>query len=416
MIIQVLALAAAAVLWKRTSPRPEIKVADSVVIDPATAKAIAAVDHSAEFAEGLEHFPSDVAGIDDFAFIDAGKTAVVAAIDGQIWKVDLATHAAQPFVNVPLMAYGLHEAPGDPNHVYFCASRSYGTSQPDGAVGLYRLALDDRSIDPLVLEVPATDHDPGRPIVYADDDPTAPELQRDGAGPRRPLAVCDNLEVTEDGRRIYFSEPFAYADASKDDAVDEAIALAPNGRLWRHDLDSGTTRLIATGFHFVNGVLTDLHPGQPREESVLVTQTSLFRLTRFYVRGPRAGTAEVVLDGITGMADGMDRDADGRIWLALFAERGPLLTWLHANAWLKPMFMRLPADLLLRQVGRTGVLVVSPDGRTPLYSAMYKGPKLASVASAVPAPGGIYLANESLNAPKPEQRGVVRLKWPAQLT
>ena len=149
------------------------------------------------------------------------------------------------------------------------------------------------------------------------------------------------------------------------ECVDEAIALAPNGRLWRHDLDSGTTRLIAEGFHFINGVLADLHPGQPREESVLVTQTSLFRLTRFYLRGPRAGTAEVVLDGITGMADGMDRDANGRIWLALFAERGPLLTWLHANAWLKPLFMRLPADLLLRQVGRTGVLVVSPDGRTP---------------------------------------------------
>ena len=166
MIVQGLALVAAAVLWKMSSPRPEIRVADSVVIDPATARAIAAVDHSADFAKALEHFPSDVAGIDDFAFVDDGRTAVVAAVDGQIWKVDLATHATEPFVDVPLMAYGVHEAPGDPNHIYFCASRSYGVSQSEGAVGLYRLALDDRSIEPLVVEVPATEEDPGGPVVY----------------------------------------------------------------------------------------------------------------------------------------------------------------------------------------------------------------------------------------------------------
>ena len=53
-----------------------------------------------------------------------------------------------------------------------------------------------------------------------------------------------------------------------------------------------------------NGVLYDLHPGQTREESVLVTQTSLFRLTRFYLGGPKAGRDEVVLDGITGPSPG----------------------------------------------------------------------------------------------------------------
>ena len=163
------------------------------------------------------------------------------------------------------------------------------------------------------------------------------------------MLVCDNLEVSADGRRIYFSEPFDYSGASVDDAVDEAIALATNGRLWRYDLDTGVTRLIAEGFHFINGVSYDLHEGQPREESVIVNETSHFRLTRFYLRGPRAGTAEVVLDGITGMNDGMDRDAAGRIWLALFTEGSRVLTWVHAHAWVKPLFMRTPPKMLLRE-------------------------------------------------------------------
>ena len=115
-----------------------------------------------------------------------------------------------------------------------------------------------------------------------------------------------------------------------------------------------TTRLIAEGFHFINGVIYDLHPDHPRQQSVLVIQTSLFRLARLYVRGPKAGTSEVVLDGLTGTPDGMDRDAQGRLWLAMILERGKLLTWLHKNAWLKPPFMRLPARLLLRQQPRGG--------------------------------------------------------------
>jgi hypothetical protein len=407
-------LAAILIWWMAAAPRADISIAASVKLDPATAEAIKAVDHSADFAAALRHFPSALPGFDDLAPVPGSKTALVTGGDGKIWTVDLDTHVAQPLLDPPLMAYGIHEAPGDSKHAYFCASRSYGPSPPGERVGLYRLALDTRTVEPLVVDVPATSLRNERPIVYADDNPNAPELRR-GSGSARALLVCDNLEVSADGRRIYFSEPFDYSDASVDDAVDEAIALAPNGRLWRYDLDTGVTRLIAEGFHFINGVLYDPHEGQPREESVIVNQTSHFRLTRFYLRGPKAGTAEVVLDGITGMNDGMDRDAAGRIWLALFTEGSPVLTWMHAHAWVKPLFMRIPPQLLLREPRRTGVLVLSPDGRRPLYAAMYQGPLLTSIPSAVATPAGVYLANLALGDRDRQQTGMVRLDWPSSL-
>ena len=97
--------------------------------------------------------------------------------------------------------------------------------------------------------------------MYGDNDSGAPELRPGIDVPTRALIVCDNLDVSEDGRRIYFTEPFDYTGATVDDALDEAIALAPNGRLWRYDISTDTTRLIAEGFHFINGVLYDLHPG-----------------------------------------------------------------------------------------------------------------------------------------------------------
>ena len=406
-----------AIWWIAAAPRREIQVAPSIVIDISTETATAAVDQSAEFAAGIEFFPSDLPHFDDVVLLEGRNTGLFPSTDGKIWTVDLATNAAEPFADPPLTAYGIQKTPGDPNHFYLCVSRAYGKPNANEAVGLYRLTVDTRSIEPVALEVPATNLDHESPVVYADSDPKAPELRRDSSGgSRRPVMVCDNLDVSQDGRRIYFTEPFDYKDASIGDAVDEAMALAPNGRLWRYDVDTGSTRLIAEGFHFINAVLCDLHPGQPREESVLVTQTSLFRLTRFYVRGPKAGTSEVVLDGLPAMVDGMDRDAAGRIWLAKFAPRSALLTWLHANGWIKPLFMRLPTKLLLRlSPQRTGVVVVSPDGRKPLYDAMYEGPLLASIASAVPGSLGIYLANEPLSSSDRDQKGLVRLKWPHQL-
>jgi hypothetical protein len=408
----------AAIWWNVAAPRPEISccIAESIVFDPATAQAAAAVDRSADFASRMESFPSDLPAYDDAAFIDGGAKAFVTAHDGRIWTLDVATLGAKPLADVPLMAWGIHEAPGDPRHVYFCSSGSYADRPPGESAGLYRLNVETRAFEPLALRVPDTLGVHHAPIVYADDDPAAPELRRDGSGPRsRAIAVCDNLEVSEDGRRIYFTEPFAYENSSVDDAIDEAIALAPNGRLWRYDLDAGTTRLVAEGFHFINGVLYDPHPGRDREDSVVVTQTSLFRVSRFFLRGPKAGTAEVVIDGLPGTPDGMDRDDAGRIWLAMFLDRTALLTWVHAHAWVKPLLMRVPTRLLLSQKQRTGVVVLAPDGSRPVYSAFYDGPKLASIASAVPSPSGIYLANVALAARDRGGKGIQRLPWPPEL-
>jgi hypothetical protein len=414
-ILLLVLLVALAVWWAASAPRPEIRAGGSITIDRATGDAIAAVDRSDDFARTLEHYSSAVPSFDDAVVIENGGAALVTATDGRIWRVDLATHAAAPFADPPLMAYGIDGPAAGSADVYFCASRSYSAAAPGERVGLYRLALGTRQITPVVLDVPATGLVDEQPVVYADADPRAPETRQGAGAATRPLIVCDNLDVSEDGRRIYFTEPFDYTDASVDDALDEAIALAPNGRLWRHDLDTGATRLIAEGHHFINGVLHDLHPGAPREQSVLVTQTSRFRLTRFYVAGPKAGRAEVVLDGLTGMDDGMDRDEEGRIWLSMFAHRSRLLTFVHEHAWTKPLFMRLPARLLLALPQRTGVVVVSPDGRTPLYAAMYRGDALASIASSIPTRAGIYLANEELGPGDGDETAIVRLAWPPEL-
>lgn len=392
--------------WFWAAPPAYLRIADPLHFDEATSRAVAAVDRSAEFAASLEALDSALPGHDDLVFLADGQTVLASAMDGRIWKLDLASAAAEPFVDPPLMAAGMHEAPDRPGTIYFCASRLHGQSYPPGErPGVYRLDVATRAIEAVVSWVPSRKL--GDPTVYADADPDAPELQRWGSLRPRPLAFCNDLELSADGRRIYFTEPFSYPGASMGrGAVKEAVSLGANGRLWRYDLDTRITRLIAQGFHFIDGVLIDPHPGLAREESLIVSQTPLFRLTRFFIAGPRAGQFETVIDALPGMPDGLDRDAQGRIWVGLLQSRSALLTWLHAHPWIKPLLLRLPLEKL-PQSSRTGVLVLSPDGARPLYAAWYEAPRLRHIASAIPGPRDVYLTPFSA-----EHRGLVRLRYP----
>ena len=353
--------------WSAAAP-PEIRVAPSVRFDRSTAAGDRRPSTApAEFAEGLEHFPSALAGFDDAVVLPGGTTALVTGADGRIWTVDTTTHAAEPLVDPPLMAYGIRSRPAIPTTSTSAPPQSYGTAAGDGtrrACTGWRCA--DRSVELVVHEVPATDLRDEWPVVYADDDPRAPRAAARSAAGRGARWPCATTSP---------SPPTARASTSPSRST---TPTPPSTTRWTRPSRSrptagcgattcatGATRLVAEGFHFVNGVLCDPHPGTDREQSVLVTQTSLFRLTRFHLRGPRAGTAEVVLDGLTGMPDGIDRDAAGRVWVALFTHRGRLLTWIHAHAWVKPLVLRLPARLLLAAPRRTGVLVLEPGRAHP---------------------------------------------------
>lgn len=182
--VLVVVVVAFAIWWIAAAPRSEIGccIADSIVIDPATAEATAAVDRSNEFAASLESFDLDNPAYDDAIFPDGGSTALVTGHDGRIWRVDVAADIAEPVADVPLMAWGIHEVPGDPNRAYFCSAGSYELRQEGERAGLYQLDLDSGKVTALAIRVPNTEIQLDSPIVYADSDASAPTLISDGSG------------------------------------------------------------------------------------------------------------------------------------------------------------------------------------------------------------------------------------------
>lgn len=398
--IIVLSLLAVTVAWLQAAPPGELEIADAVEfgdMDPELEKLARSGDIIGSTGRrSAERLP----GYDDVVAL-ADESLLASGMDGWIWRIDPITHDAEQWIDAPLMPAGMRRDPVDQDVIFFCSARLHGQDYPaHERVGLYSLTVSTKRVHPVVLDVPLDERSIDGPAVFAADVPTKPSEER-------PLAFCNDLDVSSDGQRIYFSEPFAYEGASMGGgAFAEAIALGRNGRLWMHDRETGSTRLIAHGFHFLDGVLIEPAADGGREPSILITETTHFQIQRLTLRGPGAGKHEIIWRDLPGMPDGMDRDAEGHIWIGLLSLRSPTTNWVHSHPWIKPLLLRLPTALIPKGES-TGLLALDSRAERPLFLALHDGSFVRDISVAIPVGDRIHLASFD-----PHQRGLVSIPRP----
>ena len=111
------------------------------------------------------------------------------------------------------------------------------------------------------------------------------------------------------------------------------------------------------------------------DRDVWIDHQFAIRIGRAHLTGSRAGSYDVLWDDLPGLPDGMDRDSKGRIWVALIKDRTPLMTWMHANPWIKPLILRVPPRYLPRTLD-TGVLALSADAGEVLAYSHHDGSRV----------------------------------------
>jgi hypothetical protein len=414
----VLALVAVGVVacWLSTQPPPYLSVAPAYDMGPPPAAVRAVQTGDDRLAAAVTRTALTLPGHDDIVLQEDHHRAFVSGIDGWIWKVDLAAGTASRFADPPLMPAGMRAVPGDPDHILLCTAHYGNDGDPaDETPGVYELTVSTREVRPVAVRVPlppAVAAPPpgnhGTVLIGAADRELASTEMTDGNS--RPVAFCNDLDVSADGARVYFSEPFAYPGASMGPgAVAEAITLGRNGLLWRIDRTRGTVALAAEGYTFLDGVLLERAPSGEHEQSILITETPKFRILRLYLDGARAGRDEIVWQDLPGMPDGMDRDAAGRIWVGMVRARSGLVTWVHRNPWIKPLLLRLPLAAI-PVPPETAVLALSPDAATPLYFTLHDGSRVREISVVVPGRDRLYLPSFAA-----DNRGLVTVPYPPEL-
>jgi ribose transport system permease protein len=151
------------------------------------------------------------------------------------------------------------------------------------------------------------------------------------------LRLADDLDITPDGK-IWFSEATIRFEA--DQWILDGIEGRPNGRLICYDPANRTTRTILPRLSFPNGVCS-AHDG----ESLLIAQTWLCRVLRYWHSGPKRGTVEVFVDNLPGYLDNINRASDGTYWAALNGMRAPTYDLaMRMPRFRRRMMKRVPPD------------------------------------------------------------------------
>jgi sugar lactone lactonase YvrE len=340
----------------------------------------------------------ELEGYDDVLLDEELGIAYATGRDGWIWKVDLNTGKAEHFVEVPVMAAGIHRIPGEKTKVITTNSRGGANTYPESEkVGLYTLDLASKEVTPLVVRVPNS-ADVSQPTVF----PTAKQervrVDSLDESNSRELAVCNDAAVSADGKRVYFTESYVADGATMGGigAMRVIVMLGHSGRLWMYNAEDQTVGLVANGYAFTDGILME-GDGDGPEETVLVTDNPRYQIHRVHVAGPRAGESELLWKDLPGLVDGMRRDSKGRIYVTIITNHGSQLPWAHANPEVKPYLMKHSQLVALPPI--TSLLLLSPDAATPLWYTEHYEQCVTSCAAVTPGKSGLYLANFSPNTP-----------------
>lgn len=200
----------------------------------------------------------------------------------------------------------------------------------------------------------------------------------------QPFGFLDDLDVAPDGT-VYFSDAstkFGYGG----DVLD-LVEHGGHGRLLAFDPGDGSVRVLLDGLQFANGIVAD-----PSGAYVLVGETGSYRIQRYWLRGERAGTAEVFAENLPGFPDNISRAPDGRIWVPMPSPRLPSMDRIAPRPFLRKVLLRLPAALHPAPLRHGLVVELAPDGR-PLRALHDPSGGVALVTSAMEREGSLYLGS-----------------------
>lgn len=196
----------------------------------------------------------------------------------------------------------------------------------------------------------------------------------------QPINYADDLAIATDGR-IFFSDASsrfnpAATGGSYDASLLDILEHGGHGRVFEYSPDTRETRIIMDGLNFANGVAIS-----DDQQYLIVNETGHYRVLRFWLEGPYAGTTEVILDNLPGFPDNVNNGLDGNFWIGLVAPRNKMLDDLSDSPFLRKMVQRLPASIRPRAEPSSHVIAIDGDGRVlmNLQDSRLKYPTLTGV-------------------------------------
>ncbi|MBP1852906.1 SMP-30/gluconolactonase/LRE family protein [Rhizobium halophytocola] len=192
-------------------------------------------------------------------------------------------------------------------------------------------------------------------------------LLTDSVSANDPIGYANAVVAGSDGT-IYFTQssmrfsPREWGGTLEASVLD-IIEQSATGRVLAYDPATNTTRVVAKGLSFANGLAlaTD-------ELSLFVNETGRYRIWRVDANAHdvdmkgNSAQVRILLDNLPGYPDNLVRGRDGRIWVGLFRPRNPAADSLANKTFLRRILLRLPRSWLPTGKPYGHVFAINEDG------------------------------------------------------
>jgi sugar lactone lactonase YvrE len=201
-----------------------------------------------------------------------------------------------------------------------------------------------------------------------------------------PIRYADAVVVAASGK-IYLSDAstrFAPKDwgGTFEASILDILELSSTGRILEYDPAGKTTRIVAKGFCFANGVALSQD-----EQTLFVNETGKYRVWKISVHArdldisTANDQAKVLLENLPGYPDNLMRGLDGKIWLGFAKPRNPALDNMADKPFLRKITLRLPRSMWPVPKAYGHVFAFTEDGKVvaDLQDPSGKYPETTSV-------------------------------------
>jgi sugar lactone lactonase YvrE len=200
-----------------------------------------------------------------------------------------------------------------------------------------------------------------------------------------PFKFTDALDISSNGI-IYFTD--ASSKYGQNEYMYDLLESKPYGRFLSYDPATGKTRVLLETLYFANGVALS-----KQEDFVLINETYRYRIIRYWLKGPKAGTDEIFIDNLPGFPDNISSNHNGIFWLALFTVRNTAADKLHPFPFLKAQLSKLPKALWPKPKPYGLVLALNEQGEIIKSLHDPEGKHLKEITSAREYDGYLYLGS-----------------------
>jgi sugar lactone lactonase YvrE len=198
------------------------------------------------------------------------------------------------------------------------------------------------------------------------------------------LKFVDDLDIDSLGV-IYFSD--ASSKYGMNEVIEDLMERRPHGALYSFDPATDKTELLLDDLYFANGVAL------AEDESFLfINETGNYSISKYWLKGPKAGTREFVNDNLPGFPDNITCGTNGIFWLTLVSPRQQSLDDIMPKPFIRKLIMKLPKSIQPAPTHYACVVGLDEHGKVK-YNYQSSHPKFVEITSVTEHEGRIYFGS-----------------------